>query len=732
MKKFTIGCILAAAGCGAIFAGSDYISLYKDGYLNKIFKVDEISNISYTGKVDKGYTTMKVNFKDGGAEEFSIDAVDGLTYDKSRGDCTVSMTPIQHYESVQLDIRPQNENTYYRISGATQSQLTSAGIDRSLWGEVLMNTDIEYIYSVAESWGQPLSHFSPDDIFEHGTQVRDWFPSIPITPGTPLALCIYTCRLEGDEVVATCDPQVVLVNTKELQITDIDFTLTAELKSNRITVRAQAPAEHADHPFYVGLVTKYDVDTKGWDTVVGSLGAQLEQMVYSTTNPTTWDAVTFKGSGEDTFRNLAEGEQYYAVVFGCDYGIVDTTPKYELLTVPEADVTDPCTFEAVATQKSPSEFEVKITPSSSTTRYGAMLINKDDITASNTVSRIIGKQIQYYNKTNTMKWDTTDLLHTGEATVNTHDGVIGGAYLNGGEEYVLAIFGIDSETTRTTAIKEVNIVPQSQSTEATTFDVQFGEFKATSNWSHTLSFTVTPSDPNAKYVCEYLPVSNYAVDLSQTDEEFINNYVAVQGEYLVLRQGESSRTMSMSSKYSYDAGGYVFEDYILFIFGYDGEATTPLYMYRINSDTGETEMLRGPQTQPAMTFDLTPGEFNATSNWSHSLSFTVTPSDPEAKYVCEYLPSTNYVIDLSKTDEEFINDYVAVQGEYLVLRQGVHNRTMSMSSSYDYEAGGYVFGDYILFIFGYDGEATTPLYMYRVNAGTGEMTQLRGPGTPEE
>ena len=675
---------------------------------------------------------MKVNFKDGGAEEFSIDAIDGLMYDKSRGDCTVSMTPILHYESVELDVRPQDENTYYRITGATQAQLNDAGIDESLWGEVLMNTDMDYIYSVAESYGVPLSYFSEDDMFEKGTQVRDWFPSVPITSGTPLALCIYTCRLEGDEIVPTCDPQVVLVTTKELQVSDIDFTLSAEMKSNRITVRAQAPAEHADHPFYVGLVTKYDVDTKGWDVVVASLAGQLEQIVYSTTNPTTWDAVTFKGSGEDTFRNLAEGEQYYAVVFGCDYGIVDTTPKYQLLTVPEADVTDPCTFEAVATQKSPAEFDVKITPSSATTRYGAMLINKDNITETNTVSRIIGKQIQYYNRTNTVKWDTTDLLHTGEATVNTHDGVFCGEYLNVGEEYVLAIFGIDSETTRTTAIKEVNIVPQSQSTTATTFDVQFGEFKATSNWSHSLSFTVTPSDPNTKYVCEYLPVSNYAVDLSQTDEEFINNYVAVQGEYLVLRQGESSRTMSMSSKYSYDAGGYVFEDYILFVFGYDGEATTPLYMYRINSDTGETEMIRGPQSQPAMTFNVAPGTFNGSSSWTHYLPVTVTPSDPEGKYVFEYLPSTNANVDLSQTDEEFISNYVGLQGEWLELRQGECTRTMSMGSSYSSEAGGYVFGDYILFVFGYDGEATTPLYLYRVNANTGEMTQLRGPGTPEE
>ncbi len=53
---------------------------------------------------------------------------------------------------------------------------------------------------------------------------------------------------------------------------------------------------------------------------------------------------------------------------------------------------------------------------------------------------------------------------------------------------------------------------------------------------------------------------------------------------------------------------------------------------------------------------------------------------------------------------------------------------MSFSSSYDSSAGGYVFKPYILFVFGYDGETTSELYMYRIDAGTGAMEQLRGPG----
>jgi hypothetical protein len=34
----------------------------------------------------------------------------------------------------------------------------------------------------------------------------------------------------------------------------------------------------------------------------------------------------------------------------------------------------------------------------------------------------------------------------------------------------------------------------------------------------------------------------------------------------------------------------------------------------------------------------------------------------------------------------------------------------------------------MIFIFGYDGAATSPLYLYTINTETGEITQLRGPG----
>lgn len=75
-----------------------------------------------------------------------------------------------------------------------------------------------------------------------------------------------------------------------------------------------------------------------------------------------------------------------------------------------------------------------------------------------------------------------------------------------------------------------------------------------------------------------------------------------------------------------------------------------------------------------------------------------------------------------------IANYVAVQGEWLELHQGTLDKTMTFSSTWDSAAGGYVFKPYVMFVFGYDGEATSKLYLYKVNAEDCTIEQLRGPG----
>ena len=115
--------------------------------------------------------------------------------------------------------------------------------------------------------------------------------------------------------------------------------------------------------------------------------------------------------------------------------------------------------------------------------------------------------------------------------------------------------------------------------------MEFSNFDGSNGWYHYIDIKVTPSDPDARYVFDCLAVTSPYVDIAKTDEELIDSYVKVYGSNLTLRSGEYKKNQSFSSWGSWN-------NYRVIIFGYDGEATSALYMYEINTETGETTQLR--------------------------------------------------------------------------------------------------------------------------------------------
>lgn len=727
MKKIALACLTAVAAVTLMFAASDKINIFTDGMLSKCLFLSDIESITYENQgTGDNKTHMNVNFTNGMSELYSLDELGLMQWQPSRGECSVTVNVTPRYQSAKLDITAP-EGVYYRISAFPESVLYANNFDESIWSEVLMQTDIQNLYATAEQMGHPLSYYGEDEVFEHGNQVRDWFPSSSITDATPIFMIVYTAKLEGDEVVPTSDPEVIRFTTQELIMQNVDFHVTADLKSNAITAKADAPEGYEDMPFYVAIYPKASVEENGMEALANQTALSLEQSVYNYHNG-NWDEVVGYGHAENTLRNVRLGEEYYAVAFGLDYGIVTTYPVGELFTIPEPEIVDDCQFDVTASQLSPSEFNISVTPSNNDTRYTAYLIETSRFDEVNTPSMAIARELYYLEATNTIDWDDSEFIVTGAHELNTHNNVLEGKYLNVGTEYSILVFGVDSTGERTTEFKRVDFTPQSQAAETMTFDVSFSNFQGSSKWTHMLTANVKPSNPDGKYVFVYLPENNSFVDLTKTDEQLINDYVAAQGEYLELHQGELTKTMSFGSVYDSEAGDYVFKNYVLMVFGYEGEATTPLNAWIVNAATGETTQVRGPQEAEPLTFQATPGAINASSNWAHYLPMTVTPSDNDAKYVFAYFRESSSYVDLNKTDEQMINDYVAAQGEYLELHQGVLEKTMSFSSDYDSSAGGYVFKPYILMIFGYDGEATSELHLYKIDTNTGTLEQLRGPG----
>lgn len=589
MKKQTIICGLAVAAAATLaYASSDKIRFVKDGEPLRSISVDKIKGISYSGdagRIDK----MEISLVDGSARSVKLDDFDHIEYVQPLPANPLSVDVEPHHLCATLTVTSPDPSLHYRISGMPESYLVN--YDEEEWADKIIEADIRYIESVAEFYGRPLSSFSLETIFEHGSRTRDWFPDDDILPGTPIALVAYTTRLEGEDVVVTTEPLMIRFVTKEYEILDVDFDISADLSSNSINLKVDAV--DSDIPFAIALYSAEDVKNKGMSDLIKSSIGNMEIQVYN--YGSTWDEVTFRNHGEKSFKNLRVGDEYVAVAFGCEYGVCTTRETLQNFVVPEPVITDPCTFDINTEKITNAEMCFKITPSNPETRYAAFLVNSDQLKT--TPSKYISGQIYWYNINNTVQWNDSKFIFTGESELSTHDDMLGGMYLVTGTEYKVLVCGIDESGTRTTDIKEVTFTPSGEVSEALAFDVQFGELEKSSGSYRFLEVNVTPSDPDARYVFTKLPASNAYADLSYDDEEFIERYVSVEGKYLELVSGPQTKKFSFSSEWDYTASGYIFGKYICMIFGYDGAPTSPLYAFEIDAETGEVRQLRGPDMQ---------------------------------------------------------------------------------------------------------------------------------------
>lgn len=590
MKKQFIFCGLAAAIGAAAFATTEKIHFLKDNELLKSIYVENIDHISYIGSDEEsGYEVLELTTLDGITYAFPMDDFDEIHYQNALPETPIEIAIEPHHRCATLNITAHDEEAYYRVSGVPASML--ADYDHLEWAEIIMEADIAYINSVAEYYDQPLSDFPLSMIFEQGSQVRDWFPQTIISDDTPIALVVYSATIEDDQVKVLTDPRLYEFNTKKLEEIPVEFNLSIDATSTSLTVNAETV--DSDIPFAIELYSADQVAASGLINLMAQSAANYENMVY--TYGMSWDDFSYRNSGSRSYTNRRMGDKWVAVVFGMEYGVVTTAPVTQEITIPAPVITNDCTFEVTTEQISSSEMRLDIVPSSDATRYVAFLIESSKLGDNLSAAQHVANRIYWFNYTNQIIWETSEYVHTGASSLSTHDDVVDGMYLEADKEYTVLICGILDDGTRTTEIKEVSMKTSAPVVEEFTFDVQFSDFNASNAWTHFINYTITPSDPEAKYVVAFLPETNTYADLSVSDEEFIQRYVNVQGQYLEVYNGTLEKKAPMSSNWSSAAGGYVFGKYILAIFGYDGQATTPLYAYSVDGETGETEKLRGPE-----------------------------------------------------------------------------------------------------------------------------------------
>jgi hypothetical protein len=714
--------LLLAALCSVltIFAASDYINIFNaDGLWRKI-KVDNIKDITFefcNGVSDDDdpydFQYMYVTHKDDTkADLFKMSKITDMVYEHALTESPLTLTVTPHHKCATFHISSSDPNAYYRY-GMFRADVVN-DLSRDELEQLIYTYETELLNAMAEYHGYTLSHYSDDDVFYQGDQSLDCFPTTveeeAAMPGSEYIAYAYTATITEDGLVFTHAPAITSFVAKEMKTEDADFSFSADMTS--ISITGNVTCQPEDKPFYIMAFDKSEVDSDGISTLVTQQLSNLETAVYRGSG--NWNDYVWYGTGNKTSKPVYAGQEVVIAAVGCEYGIQTTDIATQTYTIPLPEVVDDCSFAVTTEEQSKSQITLNITPSNANTRYVVMLDKTENISDAEYYA---ARRMYYYTYTNQVLWPVANNdrhIFSGTRSLDSKEDILNGQYLSLDTPYTFLIFGVSEDGARTTAITKYEYTPTaSADSDKLTFDIQFGEFDASDDYSHSIPLTITPSDLNAKYVAEVYEYSD--MWLGWDDATFMSEWSSINGNgaYVTLHNGVYNQTLE------FDNWGFGWDTKMVFVYGYD--TPSDLYLYTINTETGEVTQLRGTNLnqKEELTFDVQFTNFDGSDSWQHNQYVTITPSDPSAKYVADTYKATDTW--LAKSDSEFIDSWIRLNGSYLDLHTG------ELSTYFGFSSWG-TWDTYMIFIFGYDGAATSPLYLYTINTETGEITQLRGPG----
>lgn len=581
MKRPILTTCIAVAAAAALFASTDRIILnYKNGKTAKIW-IEDVNSMKF-GKSDpaiEGYDRIVVDSNDGNTSETSLDRLKSTEYRHGLEDSRITMTLKPHHRSVSMFIEAP-EGVYFRNGAIPLKRLKD--IPEREWIDVIYDTENAILNEVADYYGRPLSDFSNESVFRKGSGQIDWFPQGENEdvemPGTDYIAYVYEGNVGPNGLEFLRDPYIVPFTAKKLELLDIDFDFNIDSRSNRATVTLNAP-ENCETEFAIDIVEKIKFDAYGLDRCIKSSIDGLMQQVYIIGKK--WDEVLFSNGDEKLFSPLNPDEEYVILAYGCEYGEQTTAAITKTFRLSAPEITDNCTFSMENTQLSASEINIKVTPSNQSTRWVSM-IKRSDYFEDHDIESYVASHLYYYTVNRLIDWTSSEYIHTGDATLNSKNDVIDGLYLDIDTDYTLMVFGIDNTGERTTAISKQTLRTTSTQNKID-FEVEIGKYD-NSGSTHWLPIKVTPSDLNAKYVLTTVTDDGVWTELESDD--IMRDFVRMEGKNLSLKSGIYDSRLGF-----YPMG----RDILIFLFGYDGEPTSALNMWRVNCDSGIVTKLRGPE-----------------------------------------------------------------------------------------------------------------------------------------
>lgn len=491
-----------------------------------------------------------------GAENVSLSVVQSV-YEYPESPVKVSVLSVSYYYASMEWKTEDPEMTYISLI-MEKSKMDELKSDAEIFA-----SDIEFYNGLAEVAGMSLiEYIETFDVLYKG----DMKATVKnLRQNTDEVVYCYAVSVKNGTLVRESAIYKESFRTKKLEMMNVDFSLDAEMTSNKLTLKASP--EDKEITYMMNLFTEKELASyQSLEQAAKTYISQVELLVNS--GAYKWEDFVFKGEASRTFTNLKANHKYEAIAFAVDDAVLVSEVQSKSYTIPYPDPQDNCTFDVTVTENQPTFMELSVKPSNPDTKYIVTVKESSAFNDTYTPQDYIADLI--YNKTHyeNTDWSASDnkYLNSGDKVFNTSENIMEPAYLKADTQYTIMICGISPDGERSTELSLLECI----SGDAVQKDLDI-QIEITGVEAKAIHAVFRPSDEEANYHLDCYPLEDYLE--YESDEAFMESVIKMNGEYLELYKGEVTKDFRFYFPRS---------EYIVFAFGYDGKVMTKLFSKKIN------------------------------------------------------------------------------------------------------------------------------------------------------
>ena len=523
---------------------------------------------------------MKITLKNGQTTTVKVDDVDYITFDERKSAAALTVSDIT-LNSAKLTVVPNADTERYTYGIIEKAKFDGYASDNDFFA-----AQLETMKGDAASWDMSLADYL-DFILYNGADGEQSSSYDSLKPGTEYYAFAYGMS-PADGAVTTALEKVAF-STQAMK--DIDFKLQTSQLTAKTGVVSATP--NTDDYYYLGFTTKEAFESTFHGSDEELRDNALAQVINNMAMGGTFESLAHKGASALSMSGLVPGTEYYAIAFGMekkgDKSAFATTALTKVaFSTPGFTVTDNCTFAVTAENVQSILMDVKVVPSSSTTRYYAT-IKADAETAGKTPAQVADEQIVFEDGFH-IDWATSKQVFTGERTLNSRSD-LGVTNLKPETDYTIYVFGVDEKGYRTTEVATAKVktaaVKQSSMTIAFS-NIETGSEADSQDFFKTnyfVKFVPEPSVDSEYYYVGLVSQNDYEFATAfGSDAEFIKEVITTAGDNIMLNCFLGKPQQQLKAMVDYQGNALQPDtDYYLIGFGYMGDATTELFKTAVHT-----------------------------------------------------------------------------------------------------------------------------------------------------